>query len=437
MLFLDKTSLYAESGGQVGDKGEIVTQSGSVFVVTDCQRINRSPKHVAHIGKVKKGSFKIGEEVKVKLNVPHRIACMQNHTATHLLNAVLHERLPWTCQKSSYVGPSHFTFDFSAFNVDMDLDFLISIEEDIHKLIEKNSPIQRKHILRSELEKESKLITIPGEHYPSELSIIQTPSGSSEPCCGTHVFNAGDIESFAIIGVKSHRYGIKSMTCLTGMRAIDARKQGLKHIEQVYSMVESAEKVNSETPEPELKSIIDKMRKKKGVMLDKNRTPYPYTVNVTMIDILNAHLKHCMSFGRETTKNSMREEMEKVLANNSEEPFVTHFIDLTDSKKVLLSKVTSLCKVKPILLLAKAENLFYGRACVPKLFANDEFNAIKWIELVTELVGSSAAPPRGQDPHLVCNLSPMKDGAEKVTDDMIASALMAANDFAQSHVKKL
>ena len=87
----------------------------AVAVVPDCQRVGDSDL-IGHIGHVKRGRFSSrGGHVEVKLNTDHRLKTMQAHTCAHLLNAVLHNSLPLTCQKSSLVGPGHFKFDFAVF----------------------------------------------------------------------------------------------------------------------------------------------------------------------------------------------------------------------------------------------------------------------------------------------------------------------------------
>ncbi len=124
-VYLDKTAFYAEAGGQAGDVGKLVikarkhggSKGAAVFEVADCQRVLGSTEHVAHLGKLKGGGvgdavLRVGDTVAVQIDVRHRLGCMQNHTATHMVNEALRDALPLTCQKSSHVGPDSLRLDF-------------------------------------------------------------------------------------------------------------------------------------------------------------------------------------------------------------------------------------------------------------------------------------------------------------------------------------
>ena len=144
-IILDKTTFYSEAGGQVGDKGTLVGPNGSTFVVDDCQKVDGSHE-VMHLGHVTKGFFHPGIEVKVQIDTDRRIACMQNHTATHLLNYVLHSILPLTYQHSSRVDSDWLKFDFSTYNVDFNNEVVADIEIKVNSLIGRKKDISRNTI---------------------------------------------------------------------------------------------------------------------------------------------------------------------------------------------------------------------------------------------------------------------------------------------------
>ncbi len=187
---------------------------------------------VWHIGSLEKGRLLRGQRVKVRLGTAHRIACMQNHTGTHLLNAALHNLLPEgsVTQTSSLVDSKHLKFEFTAMRTSLDPEFIASLEEEVAKMIAQNSPIHRTTIKNPEhfLEDNTKLvdairsnaravqlqseqhdetngsennkdlfdkraITVQDEDYPANVNLIHT-SQSVEPCCGTHVLNSADVQ---------------------------------------------------------------------------------------------------------------------------------------------------------------------------------------------------------------------------------------------------
>merc|ERR1712110_1346952 len=103
-------------------------------------------KNILHIGHVSKGFFETDGDVKVQIDTAHRIGCMQNHTATHLLNYVLHSTLPITYQHSSRVDSNELKFDFSAYNVDINMELMADIEMKVNNLIGIKSDIDRRTI---------------------------------------------------------------------------------------------------------------------------------------------------------------------------------------------------------------------------------------------------------------------------------------------------
>ncbi len=165
-----------------------------------------------HVGRLTKGQLKKGQKVKAKLDVGHRIKCMQNHTATHLLNAALHKLLPakTMMQMSSLVTYDHFNFEFTAMNKAIDAAFISDLEEEVNAMIGLSVPVSRKttknpewnfidditlaeSISRNLTDSNKRVITLPDEEYPEKVHLIQTPL-SVEPCCGTHVLNTADVQ---------------------------------------------------------------------------------------------------------------------------------------------------------------------------------------------------------------------------------------------------
>ncbi len=445
IVYLDRTSFYAEAGGQVGDVGELITRTGgAVFAVTDCQRVLGSPDHVAHIGKVRKGGTKreekvaisVGDDVKVRINTAHRISCMQNHTATHLVNEALHQALPLTCQNSSYVGPDYFRLDFSSFGSPVDVVFVTRLEERIHKQIMAEGGVGEEgdRVLR-EVKKfrdalaEGGLVVLPGERYPEEVSVISLPSGGKEPCCGTHLFRVSDLQSFAVVDLKSMGNGIKSIRCLTGLKAASARERGIQFIQDVFKLNDEAGHVAQKFAQEDVRLLIQRIRKKKKLL--KKADFIPYAVTVETGQVLEELLRRLLSLERQSSKQGMLQEMEKVMRDTVDEAFVTHLFDISDSTKVLLSRVTKVCRDKPILVVAQTEDGIYGRSQVPSQLVTSDFDASTWLETVSRPLSVKASPPRGQDGKKVCNFHIIKD-KQKVNEGRpkLKSLLREAGLFA-------
>ena len=146
---------------------------------------------------------------------------MQNHTATHMLNCVLHQLFPFTQQKSSLVHANGFKFDFISLEAPVDVETVTEIEHRVNKYIGQSAKVERivlnnpqatfeddkpiDEILKAQFPKKL-VITLPDESYPYQVSVIKLPD-SVEPCCGTHVNNTADVQDFVITSVRSTSKG--------------------------------------------------------------------------------------------------------------------------------------------------------------------------------------------------------------------------------------
>lgn len=438
ILFLDKTIFYSEAGGQTADVGEIVSESGSSFLVKDCQVVGNG--QIAHIGIVKKGRFSLkGSTVDLKMNTDHRLKTMQAHTGTHLLNGVLHSVLPLTCQKSSSVGAGHFKFDFAVFKQDVfGSEILHSIEEKVNEIIASKLPITREVLESSrELSKyenseersgvdltksssqsnfstlytnekfEKKLITIPGEFYPeSNLSLIHTPL-SIEPCCGTHLHNTGHVQGFVVISLKSPSSGVRSVKCVVGPESIEIRERGISFINEMSELQDEFEKLfdhgsKTEAVVDELSKKVEKLEKK----LEDKKYRIPFTVRLQLTPLVTDLSRNIKLLSRSSSQLKMEGEMSLILTERSNEPFIIHYFspDVSTSK-VSLSKMTRMCQDKPILLMAKdQDDYIVARACVPKNLISKTFNARQWLTILASDIDGKVVPPKGQDSTSVVNM---------------------------------
>ena len=212
LLILNKTPFYAESGGQIGDKGSI--QAGdSIFEVYDTQK---KGDHYLHIGNVVSGSFKKEDEVKAEINTLHRNRIKSNHSATHLLHAALREILgEHVEQKGSLVEESRLRFDF-AHNSSIEDKEIESIEDLINEeIIKDTTSITEVLPINEAIEKGA--VAFFGDKYGEEVRVLNIGNGFSvELCGGTHVDKTGEIGVLKVISESGISAGVRRIEAVTG-----------------------------------------------------------------------------------------------------------------------------------------------------------------------------------------------------------------------------
>ncbi|MFA5276772.1 MAG: alanine--tRNA ligase, partial [Candidatus Omnitrophota bacterium] len=256
LIILDKTPLYAERGGQVGDKGEIV-KGKNIFEVLDTRRAENV---TLHMGRVKTGSFRPGDEITVKIDTVLRMDIERNHTATHLLQAGLRKVLgPHVQQQGSLVAQERLRFDFSHFK-DITNEELSRIEEFVNKAILENLPVEKKEKSLQEAKKSGALAFF-GEKYEGKVRVVSIMDTSMELCGGTHLDSTGSIGLFKIIHEGSVSSGVRRIEAVTGGFAYKAIKEeegiisGLATILNTPKdkMVQEVEKISARLKELEKK----------------------------------------------------------------------------------------------------------------------------------------------------------------------------------------
>jgi len=228
-IALDRTSFYAESGGQVGDQGIIRGAGGFVFRVSDTQK--NGPTYL-HIGTCAEGKACKGDEVQGDVDVSLRAATVLNHSATHLLHAALRSVLgDHVSQKGSLVAPDRLRFDFSHYEALTDQQ-LHTIEQLINEKIRQNAPAETK-VMSYDDALNSGAVALFGEKYGDEVRVLRLGDFSVELCGGTHVHRAGDIGLCKIIAESGIASGVRRIEALTGEKALQYvtdNEQALDHI---------------------------------------------------------------------------------------------------------------------------------------------------------------------------------------------------------------
>jgi alanyl-tRNA synthetase len=209
-IVLDRTPFYAESGGQVGDRG-VLRAGDAVFRVEDTQK--HGPVHV-HQGRVEKGQFHVGDKVTAEVDGLLRRATMLNHSATHLMHKALRDVLgAHVQQKGSLVDEQHTRFDFSHFTP-MTPEQIAEVERRVNEQILHNEDTQAR-VMDMESAKTVGAMALFGEKYGNEVRVLNI-GDSIELCGGTHVRRTGDIGLFKIVSESGVASGVRRIEAVTG-----------------------------------------------------------------------------------------------------------------------------------------------------------------------------------------------------------------------------
>ena len=216
LVVLDVTPFYAESGGQVGDRGFLTAETAR-FEVQDTQK--QGAGVICHIGRVTDGELQVGDRVDARVDSVRRRATALHHSATHLLHAALRRVLgDHVQQRGSLVGPDRLRFDFSHYEA-VSRDQLRGIERLVNSQIRDNHTVETR-IMGLDDAKASGAIALFGEKYAEQVRVLRMGDFSTELCGGTHVRAVGDIGLFKIIGEGGISSGVRRIEAVAGERAL-------------------------------------------------------------------------------------------------------------------------------------------------------------------------------------------------------------------------
>ena len=215
VIVLDNTPFYAESGGQVGDKGELRNESIR-FAVEDTFKIQADV--FGHQGEVLEGELKVGDSINALVDTHQRADTMRNHSATHILHKALREVLgDHVQQKGSLVDATKTRFDFTH-NAPITSEQIRRIEDIVNQEILENTPTSGKVMSLEDAQKTGAMMLF-GEKYGDEVRVLEIGS-SKELCGGTHVSRTGDIGSLKIVSEGGVAAGIRRVEAVTGNNAL-------------------------------------------------------------------------------------------------------------------------------------------------------------------------------------------------------------------------
>jgi alanyl-tRNA synthetase len=253
LVVLERTPFYAESGGQVGDAGRLTTARGE-FQVSDTRKQGEGT--VIHLGRLLRGSLRVGDPVLAQVDRERRQATALNHSATHLLHAALRQVLgTHIAQKGSLVDAERLRFDFSHFEPPT-TEQLAGIEALVNTWIRANVAVETR-IMPVDQALQSGALALFGEKYGEQVRVLRMGDYSTELCGGTHVRWLGDIGLFKIVSESGIAAGVRRIEAVTGAKAlafVGALQDQLQAITQLL-------KGDRESVEDKVRQLLDRSRR--------------------------------------------------------------------------------------------------------------------------------------------------------------------------------
>ena len=250
-VVLDETPFYAESGGQVGDRGRLVA-GGIGFEVADTQRHGEA---IVHVGVVTGGALSTGTRVEARVDGQTRRAAARNHSATHLVHAALRAVLgEHVEQKGSLVAPDRLRFDFSHYEP-VGREEIRRIESMVSSWILGNDEA-RTEIMPLDEAKRSGAVALFGEKYDDPVRVLSFGGYSVELCGGTHVSRSGDVGLFKIVSEGGIAAGVRRIVALTGEEAL----AWVHSMEDRIGRIAEAMKADAETVADRVEAMLARNR---------------------------------------------------------------------------------------------------------------------------------------------------------------------------------
>ena len=251
-VVLDHTPFYAESGGQIGDTGLLLSKNAR-FAVRDTQKIGAS---FSHLGVLESGELRVGDSIDAQVDGERRNAIVLNHTATHLLHAALRQILgKHVEQKGSLVAADRLRFDFSHTQA-LSPDELRQVEDLVNTVIRENEPAETR-IMALDEAVAAGAMSLFGEKYENDVRVLSIGDFSMELCGGTHVQRAGDIGLFKITGESGVAAGVRRIEAITGRAAYE----WVVHTDQVLRDIAALLRGSREDVDEKVREIVERSRR--------------------------------------------------------------------------------------------------------------------------------------------------------------------------------
>jgi len=270
-IVCNQTPFYGESGGQMGDRGVISTDDARVVISDTLKKLGEL--HV-HVGKVDKGSIKVGDEVTLDVDHERRSALRANHSVTHLVHEALRRHLgDHVTQKGSLVAPERMRFDI-AHPKPITRDEIAVVEAEVNGQIRANTPVTTR-LMEPEAAIEAGAMALFGEKYGEEVRVVsmgapldgQRDYYSTELCGGTHVHHTGDIGAFKIISESAVAAGVRRIEVVTGAGADRYFREQDQALQEVAGLLKSSPADAAER----VRQLLDDRKKLERELADTRR----------------------------------------------------------------------------------------------------------------------------------------------------------------------
>ena len=251
VVILDRTPFYAESGGQVGDRGQLSNSNG-LFDVVDTRKQGGL---FLHTGRMRSGTLALGDTLAAQVEDERRQATRLNHSATHLMHAALRAVLGQHVeQKGSLVDAERLRFDFSHPQA-VSREEIIAVERLVNAEVRRNLDVTA-DVMPYKQAISSGAMALFGEKYGDEVRVLRIGEFSVELCGGTHVSRTGDIGAFKIVSESGVASGVRRIEAVTGDNAVSYTLEAEASLERIASLV----RANAGEVEPKLKQVMERSR---------------------------------------------------------------------------------------------------------------------------------------------------------------------------------
>ncbi|KAL5022486.1 hypothetical protein ScPMuIL_001641 [Solemya velum] len=402
-VLLDKTSFYAEQGGQIYDEGFIVKENEEDVEFT-VRNVQVRGGYILHIGVIE-GTLRVGDTVRLLIDEERRLSVMKNHTGTHMLNYALREVLNEADQKGSLVAPDRLRFDFTAKGA-MNVSQVKRAEEIVGEMAVKNETVYAKDTNLAEAKAIQGLRAVFDEVYPDPVRVVSIgvtvddliteslgPRGmqtSVEFCGGTHLIRSGHIDKFIIVSEEAIAKGIRRIIGITGTEATKAchRTQVLeKNVEGLKQKIEANQKSRSFTDKDLTKMIVDLDEEIAQALMshwkkDSLRSQLK-TVKKTLDDQDKARKAAVMI--------EVAEEAKVMIEKSPNEKYIVHEFKAGSNAKALDGAMKQYKSLSPktaamFFSVDREDGKIICMSCVPKECASNGLSAKAWISEVVPII---------------------------------------------------
>lgn len=384
-IVLNQTPFYGESGGQEGDRGLIESESGAVV------RIKNTAKYLGnlhvHEGKISSGEIKNNEVVTANIDINRRNKLRSNHSATHILHAVLRDILgDHVTQKGSLVAEDRLRFDISHPKA-ISAEELVYVEDKVNALIRQNTPVGTR-LMEPEDAIKAGALALFGEKYGDEVRVLNmglSENGkdySVELCGGTHVRNTGDIGFFKIISEGAVASGIRRIEAMTGQDAVIYSRNK----EQELAAISASLKVSPDNAKDRVLSLLEERKKLEKALADAKKSAAMGNGGGAKIEEING-VKFISQYFPELATKELRGVVSELL-------------------KQLSSGV------------AAVSSSYDGKAAIIVAVSDDITNKINAVDLVKSTTGLLGAKGAGGKPNFAQTGGSNGDKAEEAIDSV-------------------